>query len=155
MASGLALCFALLFVLPAQAADMPFEFDNKAEERRFKDLMEELRCLVCQNQSLADSNAELAQDLRAEVYAQMNAGLDNEEITAFLVTRYGDFVLYRPPLKRHTWILWFGPFVLLFAGGIIVIRLIINHTRQPAETLTGEQRRKVASLLQHKDDGVS
>jgi len=155
MVKRLFLYFVLLFFLPVNAADTPFEFRNNAEEQRFKGLLEELRCLVCQNQSLADSHAELAQDLRDEVYAQMQAGLSNAEIAAFLVMRYGDFVLYRPPLKRHTWILWFGPFVLLFAGLIIAIRLLINNSRKPPETLTQEQKEKVAALLQNKDAGVT
>jgi len=151
MVRGLALC--LFFSLSVHAADRPFAFKHAAEEQRFKELIEELRCLVCQNQSLADSNAELAQDLRAEVYAQMQAGLGDEEITSFLVARYGDFVLYRPALKRRTWILWFGPFVLLLIGAIVIIRLIIKTGQQQRQALTQEQRQAVASLLQGKDQG--
>ncbi len=86
------------------------------DEDRYKALAEELRCLVCQNQSLADSSAELAGDLREEVRQQMASGKTDEEIKAFLVARYGDFVLFRPPLKETTWPLWAGPFALLAAG---------------------------------------
>src|SRR5690554_6030905 len=86
------------------------------DEERYKALAEELRCLVCQNQSLADSSAELAGDLRDEVREQMASGRSDEEIKAFLVARYGDFVLFRPPLKETTWPLWAGPFALLAAG---------------------------------------
>jgi cytochrome c-type biogenesis protein CcmH len=88
-------------------------------DARLKKLEEELRCLVCQNQSLAESNAPLAEDLRREVRALAVAGKSNEEIKQFLVARYGDFVLYNPPVKSTTWLLWFGPFVL-FAGGALV-----------------------------------
>ena len=83
-----------------------FKFNSKAEEQHFKDLIEELRCLVCQNQSLVDSDAELAHDLRAEVYDMIQAGKNDEEIVTFLVARYGDFVLYNPPVKPSTWLIW-------------------------------------------------
>ncbi|MBE0591984.1 MAG: cytochrome c-type biogenesis protein CcmH, partial [Gemmatimonadales bacterium] len=86
------------------------------DEDRYKALAEELRCLVCQNQSLADSAAELAGDLRDEVREQIAAGRSDDEIKEFLVARYGDFVLFRPPLKQTTWALWAGPFALLAAG---------------------------------------
>jgi cytochrome c-type biogenesis protein CcmH len=103
---------ALLAVSLGYAAD-------PALDTRLKRLEEELRCLVCQNQSLADSNAPLAEDLRREVRALAVAGKSDDEIKQFLVTRYGDFVLYNPPVKQTTWLLWFGPFVLL-AGGAFV-----------------------------------
>ena len=89
-----------------------------AMEARLKQLDEELRCLVCQNQSLADSNAPLAQDLRREVRSLAAAGKSDAEIKDFLVARYGDFVLYKPPVKGITWLLWFGPFVLLAGGAL-------------------------------------
>ena len=92
---------------------------DPALDVRLKTLEEELRCLVCQNQSLADSNAPLAEDLRREVRELAVAGKSDDEIKQYLVARYGDFVLYKPPVKRTTWLLWFGPFVLLIAGGVI------------------------------------
>ena len=92
---------------------------DAALDARLRKLEEELRCLVCQNQSLADSSAGLADDLRREVRALAVAGKSDEEIKQFLVARYGDFVLYNPPVKSTTWLLWFGPFVLL-AGGAVV-----------------------------------
>jgi cytochrome c-type biogenesis protein CcmH len=92
---------------------------NAALDARLKKLEEELRCLVCQNQSLADSSAPLAEDLRREVRALAVSGKSDEEIKAFLVARYGDFVLYDPPVKRITWLLWFGPFVLLALGAAV------------------------------------
>lgn len=90
-----------------------------AFESRLKALEEELRCLVCQNQTLADSNAPLAEDLRREVRSLATAGKNDQQIRDFLVERYGDFVLYKPPVKPTTWLLWFGPFALLLVGGFV------------------------------------
>jgi cytochrome c-type biogenesis protein CcmH len=98
----------------------PLPFKDTAEEQRFQHLARELRCLVCQNQNLADSDAGLAKDLRNEVFEQLRAGKSDDEIKAYLVARYSEFVLYDPPLKASTLVLWFGPFVLLAAGGIAV-----------------------------------
>ena len=109
------LAFALLLAVCASAFAQP----NPALDARLKKLEETLRCLVCQNQSLADSNAPLAEDLRREVRALAVAGKSDDEIKQFLVARYGDFVLYDPPVKRVTWALWFGPFVLLAGGGLV------------------------------------
>lgn len=115
------------------AIDTPMEFDDPATELRFKKLTEELRCLVCQNQSLADSHAELAQDLRNEVYKMVNAGDSNKEIIDYMVTRYGDFVLYRPPIKNTTYFLWFGPFLILLIAIIIIARVIRSRDNDLAE----------------------
>ena len=106
------------------AIDTPMEFNDSATELRFKNITEELRCLVCQNQSLADSHAELAQDLRNEVYKMVIAGDSDKEIIDYMVTRYGDFVLYRPPVKNTTYFLWFGPFFMLLIAIIIIARVI-------------------------------
>ena len=104
---------------------------DPALEQRLKSLEEELRCLVCQNQTLADSNAPLAEDLRREVRALAVAGKDDAQIRQFLVERYGDFVLYKPPVKATTWLLWFGPFALLL-GGALVWGLILRRRRHAA-----------------------
>jgi len=120
------------------AIDTPMEFDDPATELRFKKLTEELRCLVCQNQSLADSHAELAQDLRNEVYKMVIAGDSNKEIIDYLVTRYGDFVLYRPPVKNTTYFLWFGPFLILLIATIIILRVI----RPSANDMTEENKKE-------------
>ena len=117
MRAGFALCLWLAVALSVQAADTPFTFKDAADEARFQQLTTELRCLVCQNQSLADSHADLAQDLRAEVYRMVQAGQTNQQIVEFLVARYGDFVLYRPPVSRLTYALWFGPLLLLAGAG--------------------------------------
>ena len=124
----LALCAVLaLATVPLQAmaqanADpAPLQFTDTAEERRFHDLVAELRCVMCQNQSLADSDAQIAHDLRREVLELMQSGRSDDEIKDFLVARYGEFVLYRPELKSNTWLLWFGPALVLLAGGVAVI----------------------------------
>jgi cytochrome c-type biogenesis protein CcmH len=114
--------FLSLFVLfmgatPAQAGEAPPVAEDPVIEARVMKLAAELRCLVCQNQSLADSHAGLALDLKDQVREQMKAGKSDDEIRAYMVARYGDFVLYSPPVKPVTWLLWGGPFVLLLAGG--------------------------------------
>ncbi|RKZ46743.1 MAG: cytochrome c-type biogenesis protein CcmH [Gammaproteobacteria bacterium] len=106
------------------AIDTPVEFENQADKQRYNKLIEELRCLVCQNQSLADSHAGLAQDLRNEVFRMVVAGDSNKEIIEYLITRYGDFVLYRPPVKNTTYLLWFGPFLMLIIALVIIVRVI-------------------------------
>jgi cytochrome c-type biogenesis protein CcmH len=106
------------FALAAAATKMDVPADA-AFDVRLKKLEGELRCLVCQNQTLADSNASLAEDLRREVRELALAGKNDGEIRAYLVARYGDFVLYDPPLKRTTWLLWIGPFALLAGGGAL------------------------------------
>ncbi|MCC6869017.1 MAG: cytochrome c-type biogenesis protein CcmH [Burkholderiales bacterium] len=110
---------AIVVAILAAAAWPAFAQADPALDARLKRLEEELRCLVCQNQSLADSNAPLAEDLRREVHGLAASGKSDDEIKAFLVARYGDFVLYRPPMKGTTWLLWFGPLVLLVAGGAV------------------------------------
>ncbi|PYS27430.1 MAG: cytochrome C biogenesis protein CcmH [Acidobacteria bacterium] len=97
-----------------------FASDNRELEKRVMALSRQLRCLVCQNETLADSQAELAADLRKQIREQMRAGRNDTEIVAFLTDRYGDFVLYRPPLKPRTYVLWFGPFLLL-GGGLFAL----------------------------------
>jgi cytochrome c-type biogenesis protein CcmH len=113
LAAAVLYCALLGSMLPA------FAQQDRAFEQRLKALEEELRCLVCQNQSLADSNAPLAEDLRREVRTLADTGKNDQEIRDFLVARYGDFVLYKPPVKATTWLLWFGPFVLLLGGGVV------------------------------------
>jgi cytochrome c-type biogenesis protein CcmH len=109
------------FVLAQQAAvQEPMVFENQEQEDRFNQLTQELRCLVCQNQNLADSDALLAHDLRREVHEMLLTGQSNEEIKQFLVQRYGDFVLYRPPVQSNTYLLWLAPFFLLLVGALIL-----------------------------------
>jgi cytochrome c-type biogenesis protein CcmH len=98
----------------------PLVFASQQQQERFNKLTEELRCLVCQNQNLADSDAPLAHDLRREVHEMVLAGRTNKQIKEFLVTRYGDFVLYRPPVQKNTYLLWLAPLILLLIGGLVL-----------------------------------
>ena len=130
--------FALLLAVSVAGAD------DAALDKRVIDLAAELRCLVCQNQSLAESNAGLAVDLRNQIREQLARGASEREVVDFMVARYGDFVLYRPPLKASTFFLWFGPFVLLIAGIYVLIRRIrrqrtMNGQLSEAERLRAEQ----------------
>ena len=109
----------------------PLRFRDSAEERRFHALASELRCVMCQNQSLADSNAMIAHDLRAEALALMRQGKSDAEIKAFLAQRYGEFVLYKPRVESKTWLLWFGPALLLLGGGFAVYRIVRARSAHP------------------------
>lgn len=115
-------------IVHSQAIE-PLPFKNHAEEVRFQHLTGQLRCLVCQNESLADSNAELARDLRLDVFQQMQHGKSDAQIKQYLVARYSDFVLYDPPLKPDTWLLWFGPLLILFGGAVVVAIAIRKRNR--------------------------
>ena len=116
-------------------------------DRRVANLSHELRCLVCQNQTIADSNAPLAVDLRKEIRSQLAAGKSEQQVIDFMVARYGDFVLYRPPFKASTVALWLGPFLLLAAGFWIFWRRVARRER-PRSTLTEEERARAARLLE-------
>jgi cytochrome c-type biogenesis protein CcmH len=128
-----------------------FEFDNPAQEDRFQQLSEELRCLVCQNQSLADSHADLAGDMRREIYQKMQKGATSKEIIEFLVQRYGDFVLFRPPMQTNTYLLWFGPALLFLLGfGVLIVVMRRRHqTLTPA--LSEAEHHRMAKLLEEED----
>ncbi|MCH6485476.1 cytochrome c-type biogenesis protein CcmH [Pseudoxanthomonas sp. LH2527] len=117
----------------AQASDpTPLQFTDASEEARFHALTAELRCVMCQNQSLADSNAQIAHDLRREVLDLMRQGKNDAQVKQFLVERYGEFVLYKPDVAPATYILWFGPLLLLLAGGVWVGRIVAKRAKQPA-----------------------
>jgi cytochrome c-type biogenesis protein CcmH len=122
---------------------------DPALEQRVMALSKELRCLVCQNETLADSQADLAADLRQQIREQMKAGKSDKEIIAFLTDRYGDFVLYRPPVNPKTYLLWFGPFVLL-GGGLFALYRYIGQRRELIEEqpLTADERARAEKLLQ-------
>jgi cytochrome c-type biogenesis protein CcmH len=122
--------------------------ENPQVEARLKTLAVELRCLVCQNQTLADSNAPLAEDLRREVREMIAKNMSDQEIIDFLVARYGDFVLYRPPWRATTTLLWLGPFVLLLAGGTVLVVALRRRQRTLPETvLSDEDHRRAERLL--------
>ena len=128
---------------------------DQQSEARLKKLSEELRCLVCQNQTLADSNADLAVDLRRQVQTMISAGQSDREIRDFMVARYGDFVLYKPPVQSNTALLWFGPFGLLGAGALIWwlvqrrsrLAAATNHAAQAGPEASHQQRRERARKL--------
>lgn len=141
-------CLSWLLAVPAAAipVGMPLEFDTPAQEEEYQTLIRELRCTVCQNQSLVDSNAGLARDLRSNIYQMIRAGRDQAEITDFMVSRYGDFVLYRPPVQPNTYLLWFGPFLFLLLG-VLVLVAVIGRQRRRAETgLTPTERARLDEL---------
>jgi cytochrome c-type biogenesis protein CcmH len=117
----------------------PLPFKDRAQEVRFQKLAAELRCLVCQNQNLADSDATLAQDLREEVFQMMQQGKSDDEIRDFLVQRYGEFVLYDPPIKPSTWLLWFGPALIVVFGALAVFRIARRRARSLPADAVGEE----------------
>jgi cytochrome c-type biogenesis protein CcmH len=138
---------------PALAAEaQPTERDSVAAARAVK-LSEKLRCLVCQNQSIADSNAELAQDLRGQIRQQIAAGKTDDEIVAYMVARYGDFVLYEPPFKMTTLLLWAGPALLVLGGFVALVRLLATRRAAPAAPeLSPEERQRAERLLAGGED---
>ena len=121
---------------------------DPVHEKRAVKLAEQLRCLVCQNQTIADSNAELAVDLRRQIHEQIKAGRSDSDIVDFMVQRYGDFVLYRPPWKATTVLLWGGPLLLLAIGALVLARNLRQRRRRAAEPeLTDEEHRRAEQLL--------
>jgi cytochrome c-type biogenesis protein CcmH len=120
---------------------------DPALERRVANLAHEMRCLVCQNQTIAESNAPLAVDLRNQIREQLAAGKSEGEVVDFMVARYGDFVLYRPPLKATTILLWAGPFIFLIAGFYFLLHFI-RRRQVPAPRLSAEDRARAAKLLE-------
>ena len=150
LAAALFFCFSTLAF--GQAAEVA-NADPRVEER-LRVLAEELRCLVCQNQTIADSNAPLALDLRNQIRQQVAAGRSDAQIREYMVDRYGDFVLYRPPLRATTALLWAGPFILLAIGAIVFARVM----RRGSEGASGEaphtdaERARIAALLETEGD---
>jgi cytochrome c-type biogenesis protein CcmH len=149
----------LAFVLTASAVGAytleELSFEDPAQTEAFRELIEELRCLVCQNESLAASQAELAQDLREEIYRMFKEGKSRDEIIEFLVARYGDFVLYSPPLKPSTYILWFGPFAFVGIGAFFLIRTLLLKRRSPDRELSDEEQQRLEKLLARSESGSS
>lgn len=129
--------FVVFLILASTVVAQPtsFEVNQIALEKHVMILAQELRCLVCQNQTIADSNADLAIDLRNQIREQLVKGMSDQQVMNFMVQRYGDFILYRPPVKSTTWILWFGPLVL-FIGGVLL--LLIKLRRQISATSSCE-----------------
>lgn len=137
----------MIFAQSAQAKIELLEFSNDQMRDDYQSLMVELRCLVCQNQNLADSNAELAQDLRKQVYEMLDKGSSRQDVVDFMVARYGDFVMYRPPVKPITFLLWFGPAVLFFIALAIVMVFYRKQKKKADIELSDRQKQRAHSLL--------
>ena len=154
-------CFALAWLLilagGVHAAIDAYEFDSEEQRHRYLEFTRELRCPKCQNQNLADSNAPIATDLRRELHRLLAEGRTDPEIVEFMVSRYGDYVLYKPPVERKTWLLWLAP-VAMLGGGIMVLAGLLRRARsnrldarrQAAEAvaLSDQERRRLDDLLQ-------
>ena len=155
MFSKLFLFASLILGAPlVQAAEAVPTSADPVLEKRVMALSEHLRCLVCQNQTIADSNAELAVDLRNQVREKLKAGQSEDEIIKYMVARYGDFVLFRPLVKSSTWLLWFGPLIMLAAGGWVLMSSLRKRRKlqQEAHVLSAEEHTRVASLLSEKNE---
>lgn len=138
---------ALLMLLSATALAVEVRhFDDADQQARYERLIEELRCLVCQNQSLADSDADLARDLRDEVFGIIQSGRSEAEAIRFLTDRYGDFVLYRPPVKPITILLWLGPALVLLGGGVLLWSQSRRREALPETELSSTERQRLESL---------
>ncbi|MCW8964110.1 MAG: cytochrome c-type biogenesis protein CcmH [Gammaproteobacteria bacterium] len=144
MASGLAL------------AIQDIELRNVEDEPRFNELSNVLRCMVCQNQSIADSNAELARDFRNQVKEKINAGQSNDEIVDYMVQRYGDYILYKPPFNVATALLWLGPFLLVIVGFVIIFRILKRQGRAKDEDAQdiadSKQQARLKAMLDNEGD---
>ena len=150
---NLVVCLSLVFSLQVVAAPIEtFKFDSPETEKIFHKLSGELRCLVCQNQNIAESNADLAKDLRLEMYTMLSQGKTEDEIVDFMVQRYGDFVLYRPPFKPMTWLLWLGPAIIFFIGLMFVVSFVRAQAKdKKPEGLSKEEIERINNL--HAEQG--
>ncbi len=146
----LLICILPTFSYAGEARDMA---DDPVLEKRMVGLAENLRCLVCQNESLASSRSDLAKDLRQEVRDQMKKGMTDQEIIDYLVSRYGDFVLFDPPMKSYTLLLWYGPFALLLIGLVgLIWQMRKRKTQIPEASLSAEDAQRAAALLNPPKD---
>ena len=143
------LVLALCALVAASAKEATPLAEDPVVEQRLIAISEEMRCLVCQNESLAGSRADLAQDLRRELREQIRQGKSDEDIKTYMVSRYGDFVLYRPPLKPITWLLWGGPFLAMLVGLIALLRYLRRRSSAlPSAELSEEERQRAEALLE-------
>lgn len=146
------LFFMMLFPQLIYAEIAGFPFESEQEEERFRELSAELRCLVCQNQSLADSNAALAQDLRTELYEQVLSGNSRDEIISFMTDRYGEFILYKPTFSSRTLLLWLTPFVLLIFAIAFLVRFSRKAGHSASTQITEDELEEVRGLLDEEDN---
>lgn len=151
MTRGIAITLLLaLLVLggSASAASTLYQFDNTDQADRFQELTRQLRCLVCQGESIADSNADLAKDLRSQVHDMIVAGRSNQQIIDFMTHRYGDFILYKPPFAPRTYLLWVGPvLLLLLASAAMIYRVWGTRRSAPSVGLQQGERERLSRLL--------
>lgn len=151
----LVLLLSLLLCLPASAGAQPvLEFSRPEYRERYDELVNQLRCLVCQNQTIAESNAELAVDLRNRVHEMIEQGASDDDIIDFMVKRYGDFVLYNPPLKPSTMLLWFAPFIVIGIGSIALVTFIVRRNKDTvsAADVSDSIRRRVEELTRRQQE---
>lgn len=151
----LLLCMSAVWVSPAAAVQPDEILDDPVLEERARELSKIIRCLVCQNEAIDSSNADLARDLRILVRERLVAGDNDQDVLDYLVARYGDFVLLTPPMRPGTYLLWFGPLVLLLIGGAAVAVYFVRQRRQPkiatAAPLSAEEQERLQSLLADED----
>ena len=124
-----------------------YPFVSPQKRQQFQTLTEQLRCLVCQNESLADSNATLAKQFRADIYKMIKAGKTNAEIKSYFVKRYGDFVLFKPPLNILTYVLWFGPMILLLLAFVVLFVIILRQRKAKQLRLSDDEQHRLDQLL--------
>ena len=143
-------------LLQAATSDI-YPLESEADRERFRDLTKELRCPKCQNQNIADSNAPIAEDMKAEVYRMVQEGATDEEVFEALVGRFGEFVRYRPQLEPRTVMLWATPAIVVFGGVLIVIGVVVRSRRntEGASTLTDEQRQRAEKILQVDESDIT
>jgi cytochrome c-type biogenesis protein CcmH len=146
--ASLAFALALCCTAPCFAVEPGEKLSDPALEARAREISKELRCLVCQNESIDDSGAELAHDLRVLVRERLVAGDSDPEVVAYLQRRYGDFVLLKPPVSPRTWLLWFGPIAILLLAGGGMLLLGRRRTRSAPAPLSDEERRRLAKLME-------
>ena len=142
---------AITFPVSANSIEA-YKFENKQQEKVYHSLIQDLRCLVCQNQNIAESNAELAKDMRRKTYEMVKQDKSEKEISAFMVARYGDFVLYRPPFEPMTWLLWFGPLIIFVIGILFVVRFMKSQKRDAqVDSLSEEEIERIKNLHAEQD----
>ncbi|MDG2320435.1 MAG: cytochrome c-type biogenesis protein CcmH [Rhodospirillaceae bacterium] len=141
------LTLSLFVATLAQAVEPGEVLEDPALEARARVISQDLRCVVCQNETIDESNATLAQDMRRLVRQRINAGDTNEQVVAYMVDRYGDFVLLRPRVTPQTWLLWFGPILILVLGGVVVVRVMKRPASNVGEALSQEELDRLDSLL--------
>lgn len=146
----------LVLLSPLAQAEVAnvYEFDTAEQEQRFQDLIVELRCPKCQNQNIADSNAPISKDMRAEVYRRMRAGASNDEIVDALVARFGEFILYKPQVEKRTILLWATPAIAVLGGLLVVAGVVLRARRrqtEPDPALSAEEQAQAAKILAEDD----